>query len=1001
MPVLVQVRAGVAVCALFLIVPAAMADDCAGFGAATNHSMGDAPYSVATADFNRDGYVDFVVANRSSNNVGVRLGGANGALGSQVTYATGVQPSYVIAADLNLDSKPDIATANNGSSTVSVLIGQGNGTFAAAVNYSVGSGPSTVAAGDLNRDGRLDLVTANSTAGSVSVLRGTANGFSAGAAVQAANAVFVVTGDFNRDSIPDLAVARFEADVVTIFLGNGDATFGAGSDLASADTPRAIGVGDFDRDGDADLAVANQDAPNVKIFLGAGNGTFAAGNSYTAGTLPLSIAVVDFTGDGKLDLAVANTGTDDVSFLTGNGDGTFDAPVQVSAGDGPRGVIGVVSDSGQLPVLVVANENSDNITLRAGASFCTTNCGDYAAAVSHTTNTSPRQAAVGDFNRDGKPDLAVPNSGSTTVTIMYGNGNGGFSSTASLSPGGTPESVAVGDFNRDGIDDVAMAGSSTTISVRLGGGEGSFPGSTVATLGSAAIDVATADFNLDGKPDLAGLRASGSSAVGVFLGTGTGTFGSVSDVNVTATAPKAITIADLNRDGKPDIVTANGGHNSITVGLGNGDGSFTVLPYNSVGGHAKDVVITDMNRDGQPDAVVARGTNTLAVLFGAGDGTFGLPVTTTLTGDPYGLAAVEGEYYPTILAALETTSEMTRISYSPADAQFFTTTFAAGTGAAAVAAVDLNRDGRLDAVVSNISATNISVLLNYCESSVELVTSGSPAASPTFTATVGGASALIGPTGTVTFRNGPSVLATVSLSPSYEAVLEPGLPVGTYEITATYNGDFVHASSTSNTVTQTVTLEPPTNVFSNSAGGGASVMVAWTHAVGAQSYDVYRSTNNGAFAFLANTTANSHNDTTATSPTTVYVYRIRSRQSSTQSNLSYPCATLHDPFVVDPIVQAGYTTIKSAHITDLRTKIGYYRIAAGLGSFTYTDPTPIFVKAVHFQELRTALDQAYTALGMPVSPPALAITQFVTTVQAIHLTTLRSHVRSAPYGGSP
>jgi hypothetical protein len=997
----VQVRVAVAVGVMLLAVPAAVADDCAGFGAAQTYAMGDAPYSVASADFNRDGYVDFAVANRSSNNVGVRLGGAFGALAAQVTYTTGLQPSYVFAGDLNQDGKADLATANNGSSTVSVLLGQGNGTFAAAVNYAVGTAPFTVAAADINRDGWVDLLSANRTGGSISTLRGTANGFSSYVAVPATDAVFVAIGDFNGDTIPDLAAARFEADVVTIFLGNGNATFGAGTDLVSADTPRAIGVGDFDRDGDADLAVVNQDGSNVKIFTGAGNGTFAAGTTYPAGTLPHSVAVTDFTGDGKLDLAVANSGTDDVSFLAGNGDGTFDAAIQVGAGDGPRGVIGVVQDSGQLPVLVIANELSDNLTLRAGASFCTTNCGQYAAAVSEYANASPRQAAVADFNRDGKPDLVVPESGSTTVRFLHGNGNGGFS-TGGVMGATAPESVAVGDFNRDGITDVAVAQNHSLLIVRHGAADGTYPGTASPNLGSASIDIATADFNLDGKLDLAALRASGASAVGTFLGSGTGSFGSVYDVNVTATAPKALTIADLNRDGKPDIVTANGGHSSITVALGNGDGSFTVLPYHIVGGNARDVVITDMNKDGKPDAVVARGTNTLMVLFGAGDGTFSSSVTTTLTGDPYGLTVVENEYYPTVLAALETTSELARVSYLADSSEFIKSTFTAGTGAAAVAAVDLNRDGRLDAVVSNISATNISILLNYCSSEVQLETSANPSYSPpVFTATVGGASALIGPTGTVTFKDGDAVLATVGLSGAYEAAYHAfAMTIGSHPITATYNGDSIYAPSTSEVLNQTIALGPPSNVYSAPSGGGTTIQVAWSAASYAQSYDVYRSTNNAAFAFLANTTSTSYTDSTVNSFQTVYVYRVRSRKDATESALSYPGATQLGMFVDETLVP-GTTMIRRIHVIELRTRIDYYRAAAGLESFAFAEPNPVIVKNAHFQELRTALDQAYTALGMIQSPPLLNITPQVTKVQATHLTTLRNHIRSAPFGGPP
>ena len=285
-----------------------------------------------------------------------------------------------------------------------------------------------------------------------------------------------------------------------------------GSPVAAGTNPLSVAVGDFNLDGKPDLAVANVDSNNVTILLGNGIGGFTqpAGSPVGAGTGPLSVAVGDFNLDGKPDLAVANAGGG-VTILLGNGTGGFTQPAGSPVGAG----------------------------------------------------ITPISVAVGDFNLDGKPDLAVANQGSNNVTILLGNGMGGFTQPAGspVGAGTTPRSVAVGDFNLDGKPDLAVANnSSNNVTILLGNGSGGFTqpvGSPVAA-GTTPVSVAVGDFNLDGKPDLAVANHVARDNVTILLGNGMGGFTQPAGSPVGAgTTPRSVAVGDFNLDGKPDLAVAN------------------------------------------------------------------------------------------------------------------------------------------------------------------------------------------------------------------------------------------------------------------------------------------------------------------------------------------------------------------------------------------------------------------------------------------------------------
>ena len=319
----------------------------------------------------------------------------------------------------------------------------------------------------------------------------------------------IATGDFNGDGVPDLAMTDNQGSTVTVLLGNGDGTFTAtAANPATGSAPYGIAVGDFNGDGNLDLAVANANSNTITVLLGDGKGNFTAAATIPArGTGPESIAVGDFDGDGNLDLALANYGSGTLTVLLGNGNGTFtptatnpaigNSPLSLAVGDFNRDAIQ------DLAVVDVSNGQVMVLLGNGDGSF------QAPTAAAPLPNSTSYSLVVGDFNGDGNPDLAVANYGSFgtgQVLILLGNGNGTFTEvTPPLKGPYSPYGIALGDFNGDGIPDLAITDfPNSRAVVFLGSGNGTF--TTAATnpaTGSDPVGLVAGDFNGDGRADLA------------------------------------------------------------------------------------------------------------------------------------------------------------------------------------------------------------------------------------------------------------------------------------------------------------------------------------------------------------------------------------------------------------------------------------------------------------------------------------------------------------------
>jgi hypothetical protein len=350
--------------------------------------------------------------------------------------------------------------------------------------------------------------------------------------------------------------------------------------------------------------------------LGAGTETLGFFNSSTPSTnpYPQSIAVADFNNDGKLDMVVPVysifTPISDVTILLGNGDGTFTEGSAVPAigqnannatvadfnGDGNADIALSLPDANEIQVLL---GNGD---------------GTFTALTPISVN-EPYSVATADLNGDGNPDLIAVICATQSLEILLGNGDGTFTQKSTPDVGGCPSSVAVGDFNGDGIPDLAVAlatdpGVPSTVTILIGNGDGTFTQEAESpAVGDDPLSITVGDFNGDGVLDLAVANSFVDSGqpgtVTVLLGNGDGTFTPTASSPTVGILPYSVAVGDVNGDGKADLVTTNVGSNTFSVLLGNGDGTFAAPLSPAAGTDPISGAVADFNGDGLADLAAA------------------------------------------------------------------------------------------------------------------------------------------------------------------------------------------------------------------------------------------------------------------------------------------------------------------------------------------------------------------------------------------------------------
>jgi hypothetical protein len=371
------------------------------------------------------------------------------------------------------------------------------------------------------------------------------------------------------------------------------------------------------------------------------------------------------------------------------------------------------------PDLAVVNDGSNSVSVLFGNGD-----GTFKPAVNYAVDTDPRQIVAVDLNRDGKIDLVTSDGQSNAVSVLFNKGNGTFRQAINLATGGYSNTLAVADVNGDGKADIVTADEAYTsgvISVLLGNGNGTFAAPQVVPVaGTTLFGVTAADLNHDGKVDLV-LGQAGTPAVLVLLGNGNGTFGAATSF-ATAPDPTSMAVADFNRDGKLDLITANNASPFASVLLGNGNGTFQAAQNYAIGTPAYGVSVADVNGDGHADAVITHvGTtktnDTVTVLLGNGDGSFTSALNFAI--DPYpGFAAVadlNGDGRPDIAVPIDNNRVGILLNTwaAPATGTFSPgpTVSAPGTYTYGPRIADVNGDGTPDLIEANYPANVVSVFL--------------------------------------------------------------------------------------------------------------------------------------------------------------------------------------------------------------------------------------------------------------------------------------------------
>ena len=552
----------------------------------------------------------------------------------------------------------------------------------------------------------------------------------------------------------------------------------------------------------------------------------------SGGYLSSTLAVADLNGDGKQDVVVANpssAGPDGtIGVLLGNGDGTFKPVVSYDPGPGcnPSSIaVADLNGDGKMD-LITANTGCVAVLLGNGD-------GTFRPAVAYGTGGGNagdgpgifEPIAIADLNHDGKLDVAVLNQTNSTygdgsVAILIGNGDGTLQPVKTYDSGGFgASSFAIADVNRDGNFDLVVANCALTgttacgtghgtVAVLLGNGDGSFQAAKLydrAEAGGFASPVAVADLNADGKLDIVvgnsctanknRLCAVGAYAtVGVLLGNGDGTFRPAVQYNSGGSGVGWMSVVDVDGDGKPDVVVASDG---INVLRGKGDGTFWSADRYFTGGGVGVFGVADVNDDGKLDLIAASTTSTtVAVLLGNGSG-FSGPLTN-------------------------------------------------GSGGAAIlsdiAVADLNDDGKLDVLAVNWCANaatctaganeegSLGVLLynpDFLNSGTTTTLASNINPAPTnqlitYTATVTGRSGTA-PTGSVSFSQNGKPIGQSPLSDGQASVSMNYSKTATYPIEATYSGDEDNSASTSLTLEEYIKVLPLTTKTILTSSGSPSV----------------------------------------------------------------------------------------------------------------------------------------------------------------------------------
>jgi hypothetical protein len=652
------------------------------FDTRIEYPSGDGASSVATGDFNQDGYPDLAVTNLAADNITIHLNNGDGTLLSPIAYPVGDGPRAIIACYFNaIDSYVDLAVANENDGSISILLGDGTGAFISSQSYSIGNAPKALTAGDFNGDGSIDIAAISYSPASIDLLLndGMAN--------------------FTHENI-----------ICCPFYN------GYPNDIASADV---------DNDGDIDLAIAlGSDYPPfdniVGIFKNLGSGNFAEpelAGSVSASANPIGIFDADFDGDGDVDIAVAGEEFDGYpddfpnafDVLWNNGKGVYNSKfaVQTSMWGSYKPIAGSdIDNDGDVDIIACAygiitwlNEGAKQFgskTIYRGGGFL---IGIIAA----------------DITNDGYNDIIYTDAGNGLVSVIPNRGNGSFSYPIEYSAGYRPNSVIAADLDHDEDLDLAVANfDSDDISVFINDGKGAFQNEVRDSAGYQPYNISSCDLDGDGHIDLM-LPHPERDSVTLLFNMGDGRFEPPYQL-LSRSGPKDVIACDLNQDNLPDLIAANYNSDNVSVFLNEGNRVFGLPTNYAVGDRPTRVFASDFDNDKDNDLAVANyWGGSITVFKNDGAGNLMEYCTCKVGGKPFVVHGDDfnGDGYVDLAVGVSETN-LIAILINNQKGYFCTapTFYSAGKNPWSLASGDIDRDGDVDLLVGNSWSNSVSFLEN-------------------------------------------------------------------------------------------------------------------------------------------------------------------------------------------------------------------------------------------------------------------------------------------------
>lgn len=658
--------------------------------------------SGAIGDFNGDGFTDFAATDEAANLIRIFLGSAGGNFAAS-SFNLLTAPGAIVAADFNRDGRLDLAVAG-GEGVIGLFFGNGAGAFANALPIQASNSGAGLVAADFNADGAPDLLVPAPDRLTVLFNSGLGTLLPPQTILTDVAPAALASGDFNGDGFTDIALsAGLSSGSVRILLGSANGTFQDSANIPLASAALHLSVGDLDRDGKLEIAAAMPGANQIALLRGLGNGTFSPLTPLNL-TGALRTAWSDFNGDGFIDLA-ASAKMPEVRVFYGDGSGAFSTPVNINASGAPSALLaGEFNRDGRADLLSLSSSTNVNNVLLGQALIglqvtlaATPGITGINQPVSLTATLNPAAATGQVVFYSGASILgrAPVTGGSAQLTARISTsglrrlqarylGSAVFeptnSNTVNLSVTAAPStsysppvrsgafgnsimSFTAADFTGDGRPDLAIGAlqqSTLAIQVYTGAADGTYTAGQQLDVRGAGCgipgpfgpvdvaDLATADINEDGRQDLVSI-SDVLSCFSVFLGNGDGTFQAARS---TAAAGRSVGLADVNLDGKWDIVT--GGSGTIQVFLGDGSGAFTPVASFPAGTSSLwRLRMERLNGDLIPDIAFITSTGQVGVVLGLPGGGFGTPAVTNVASGLFylQLADLTGDASPDLLAS--------------------------------------------------------------------------------------------------------------------------------------------------------------------------------------------------------------------------------------------------------------------------------------------------------------------------------------------------------------